>query len=161
LPLISAASLESTSDALTTCTCAEHHPDFLWQRKGTSKLDQLHKYLIGKDSSRSQPPAHYQLLEKNTTHLINHLSHWRESTLQEITQAAEITTQRLLPSSVAPEPHTPSRGMFITVEVSQPRGEHVSECPGTVRSHCRVEMGQGESFMGFPRQFTALFIHKN
>ncbi|CCO31291.1 Retrotransposon-derived protein PEG10 AltName: Full=Embryonal carcinoma differentiation regulated protein [Rhizoctonia solani AG-1 IB] len=36
--------------------------------------------------------------------------------LQEITQAVENTIQRLLPSSAAPEPHTPSRRTFITVE---------------------------------------------
>ncbi|CCO33418.1 hypothetical protein RSOLAG1IB_08432 [Rhizoctonia solani AG-1 IB] len=36
--------------------------------------------------------------------------------LQEITQAVEDTKQRLLPASAAPEPHTPSRRTFITVE---------------------------------------------
>ncbi|CEL54239.1 hypothetical protein RSOLAG1IB_11637 [Rhizoctonia solani AG-1 IB] len=36
--------------------------------------------------------------------------------LQEITQAVENTIQCLLPSSAAPEPHTPSRRTFITVE---------------------------------------------
>jgi hypothetical protein len=36
--------------------------------------------------------------------------------LQEITQAVENTIQRLLPSSAAPELHSPSRRMFITVE---------------------------------------------
>ncbi|CCO34987.1 Retrotransposable element Tf2 155 kDa protein type 3 [Rhizoctonia solani AG-1 IB] len=36
--------------------------------------------------------------------------------LQEITQAVENTIQRLLPSSAALEPHTPSRRTFITVE---------------------------------------------
>ncbi|CCO34025.1 Retrotransposable element Tf2 155 kDa protein type 2 [Rhizoctonia solani AG-1 IB] len=114
--LISAALLESTSDALTTRTCAEYRPDFLWQREDASKLDQLHKYLIGEDSSRSQHPALHQLLEKNTTHLINHLNCWKESMLQEITQAVENTIQRLLPSPAAPEPHTTSRRTFITVE---------------------------------------------
>ena len=44
--------------------------------------------------------------------------------------------------------------------MSQPRREHVSECLGRVRSHCEVEMGQGESFLGFPRQFTVLFYTK-
>ncbi|CCO34910.1 Retrotransposon-derived protein PEG10 AltName: Full=Embryonal carcinoma differentiation-regulated protein [Rhizoctonia solani AG-1 IB] len=36
--------------------------------------------------------------------------------LQEITQAVEDTIQRLLPVPAAPEPHTPSRRTFITVE---------------------------------------------
>ncbi|CCO33422.1 hypothetical protein BN14_07497 [Rhizoctonia solani AG-1 IB] len=115
-PRVSAASLESTSYALKTCTQAEYRPDFLWQCKDTSKLDQLHKHLIGKDSSRSQPSAPHQLLEKKTTHLINHLDHWKESMLQEITQAVENTIQRLIPSSAALEPHTTSRKMLITVE---------------------------------------------
>ncbi|CCO34380.1 Retrotransposon-derived protein PEG10 AltName: Full=Embryonal carcinoma differentiation regulated protein [Rhizoctonia solani AG-1 IB] len=71
---------------------------------------------MGKDSSRSQPPALHQLLEKNTTNLINRLDCWKQTMLQEITQAVENTIQRLLPSSAAPEPHTPSRRTFITVE---------------------------------------------
>ncbi|CCO34441.1 Retrotransposon-derived protein PEG10 AltName: Full=Embryonal carcinoma differentiation-regulated protein [Rhizoctonia solani AG-1 IB] len=116
LPLISAVSLESTSNAPTTRTRAEYRPDFLWQRKDASKLDQLHKYLIGKDSSRSQPPALHQLLEKNTNHLINHLDCWKQTMLQEITQAVEDTLQHLLPVPAVPELHTPSRRMFITVE---------------------------------------------
>jgi hypothetical protein len=36
--------------------------------------------------------------------------------LHEITQAVEDAIQRLLPVPAAPEPHTPSRRMFITVE---------------------------------------------
>jgi hypothetical protein len=39
----------------------------------------------------------------------------------------------------------------------QPRREHVSRCLGGLRSHWKVEMAQGESFLGFPRQFTVLF----
>jgi hypothetical protein len=115
-PLISAVFLESTFNAPTTHTLTEYCPDFLWQRKDASKLDQLHKYLIGKDSSRSQPPALHQLLEKNTNHLINHLNCWRQTMLQEITHAVEDTIQRPLPVPAAPEPHTPSRRTFITVE---------------------------------------------
>jgi hypothetical protein len=115
-PLISAVLLESNFDSPTTCTCAEYNPDFLWQRKDASKLDQLHKYLIGKESSRCQPPALHQLLEKNTNHLINHLNCWKQTMIQEITQAVEDTIQRLLPVPAAPEPHTPSRRTFITVE---------------------------------------------
>jgi hypothetical protein len=45
-------------------------------------------------------------------------------------------------------------------KMSQPMGEYVSECLERVRSHCEVEMGQGEVFLGFPRQFTALFYTK-
>ncbi|CCO32324.1 hypothetical protein RSOLAG1IB_10972 [Rhizoctonia solani AG-1 IB] len=105
-PLISALLLESTSDAPTTRTCAEYRPDFLCQRKD----------LIGKDSSCSQPPALHQLLEKNTNNFINHLDCWKQTMLQEITQAVEDTIQHLLPASAAPEPHTQSRRTFIMVE---------------------------------------------
>jgi hypothetical protein len=44
--------------------------------------------------------------------------------------------------------------------LSQPRGEHGSKSPGGLRLHWKVEIGQGELFLGFPRQFTALFYTK-
>jgi hypothetical protein len=49
---------------------------------------------------------------------------------------------------------TAKKGQFTML---QPRREHISECIGRVRLDCRVEMGQGELFLGFPRQSTALF----
>ncbi|CCO34419.1 hypothetical protein BN14_08517 [Rhizoctonia solani AG-1 IB] len=61
--------------------------------------------------------------------------------LQEITQAVEDTIQRLLPVTAAPEPHTPSRRTFITVE-DTPRAATGSGSSGNRDSLIPVKTGE-------------------
>ncbi|QRW24113.1 Retrotransposon-derived protein PEG10 [Rhizoctonia solani] len=84
IPSYTPATLEGPSDAPTSCTRVELRPEILWQQEDATKLDHLHRYLIGNNaSSRSQPPALHRLLEKNTGHLISHLDAWKQTMLQD------------------------------------------------------------------------------
>ncbi|GAB1526407.1 hypothetical protein RhiTH_009574 [Rhizoctonia solani] len=116
-PLITPATLEGPSNAPISCTRVELRPEILWQREDATKLDHLHRYLIGNNaSSRSQPPALHRLLEKNTGHLISHLDAWKQTMLQDVTQAVESAIQHLLTVPSSTDPHTPPRRVFTVIE---------------------------------------------
>ncbi|KAF8697568.1 hypothetical protein RHS03_07747, partial [Rhizoctonia solani] len=115
--LITPATLEGPSNAPTSCTRIKLRAEILWQQEDATKLDHLHRYLIGNDaSSRSQPPALHRLLEKNTGHLISHLDAWKQTMLQDVTQAVESAIQRLLTVPSSTDPHTPPRRVFTVID---------------------------------------------
>ncbi|GAB1526643.1 hypothetical protein RhiTH_009813 [Rhizoctonia solani] len=116
-PLITPAALEGPSDVPISCARVKLRPEILWQREDATKLNHLHRYLIGNDaSSRPQPPALHRLLEKNTGHLINHLDAWKQTMLQDVTQAVESAIQRLLTVPSSTDPHTPPRRVFTVID---------------------------------------------
>ncbi|GAB1525960.1 hypothetical protein RhiTH_009126 [Rhizoctonia solani] len=116
-PLITPATLEGPSNAPISCTRVKLRPEFLWQQEDATKLDHLQRYLIGDNaSSRSQPPALHRLLEKNTGHLISHLDAWKQTMLQDVTQAVESAIQRLLTAPSSTDPHTPPRRVFTVID---------------------------------------------
>ncbi|QRW25607.1 Retrotransposon-derived protein PEG10 [Rhizoctonia solani] len=116
-PLITPATLEGPSNAPISCTKVELHPEILWQQEDATKLNHLHRYLIGNNaSSRSQPPALHRLLGKNTGHLISHLDAWKQTMLQDVTQAVESAIQRLLTAPSSTDPHTPPRRVFTVID---------------------------------------------
>ncbi|QRW20008.1 Retrotransposon-derived protein PEG10 [Rhizoctonia solani] len=87
-PLITPAMLEGHANAPTSCRRVALHPEILWQQDDATKLNHLHRYLIGNNtSSRSQPPVLHRSLEKNTVHLIRCLDAWKQIMLQDVTQA--------------------------------------------------------------------------
>ncbi|QRW20508.1 Retrotransposon-derived protein PEG10 [Rhizoctonia solani] len=116
-PLITPATLEGPSNAPISCTRVKLHPEILWQQEDATKLNHLHRYLIGNNaSSRSQPLAFHRLLEKNTGHLISHLDAWKQTMLQDVTQAVESAIQRLLTAPSSTDPHTPPRRVFTVID---------------------------------------------
>ncbi|KAF8749893.1 hypothetical protein RHS01_09763 [Rhizoctonia solani] len=116
-PLITPATLEGPSNAPISCTRVKLRPEILWQQEDATKLNHLHRYLIGNNaSSRSQPPALHRLLEKNTGHLISHLDAWKQTMLQDVTQAVESAIQRLLTAPSSTDPHTPPRRVFTVID---------------------------------------------
>ncbi|KAF8669628.1 hypothetical protein RHS04_08699 [Rhizoctonia solani] len=116
-PLITPATLEGPSNAPTSCTRVKIRPEILWQQEDATKLNHLHRYLIGDNaSSRSQPPALHRLLEKNTVHLISCLDAWKQTMLQDVTQAVESAIQRLLTVPSSTDPHTPPRRVFTVID---------------------------------------------
>ncbi|GAB1525961.1 hypothetical protein RhiTH_009127 [Rhizoctonia solani] len=116
-PLITPATLEGPSDAPISHTRVKLHPEILWQKEDATKLNHLHRYLIGDNaSSRSQPPALHRVLEKNTWHLISHLVAWKQTMLQDVTQAVESAIQRLLTVPSSTDPHTPPRRVFTVID---------------------------------------------
>ncbi|KAF8700605.1 hypothetical protein RHS03_06607, partial [Rhizoctonia solani] len=115
--LITPATLEEPSNTPTSCTRVKLHPEILWQQEDATKLNHMHGYLIGNDaSSRSQLPALHRLLEKNTGHLISHLDAWKQTMLQDVTQAVESAIQRLLTVPSSTDPHTPPRRVFTVID---------------------------------------------
>ncbi|GAB1526615.1 hypothetical protein RhiTH_009784 [Rhizoctonia solani] len=116
-PLITPATLEGPSNTPISCTRVKLCPEILWQQEDATKLNHLHRYLIGNNaSSRSQPPALHRLLEKNTGHYISHLDVWKQTMLQDVTQAVESAIQRLLTAPSSTDPHTPPRGVFTVID---------------------------------------------
>ncbi|QRW25148.1 Retrotransposon-derived protein PEG10 [Rhizoctonia solani] len=116
-PIITPATLEGPSDAPISRTQVKLRPEILWQQEDATKLDHLHRYLISNNaSSRSQPPALHRLLEKNTEHLISHLGAWKQTMLQDVTQAVESAIQRLLTAPSSTDPHTPPRRVFTVID---------------------------------------------
>ncbi|QRW17997.1 Retrotransposon-derived protein PEG10 [Rhizoctonia solani] len=116
-PLTTPATLEGPSNAPTSCTRVTLHPEILWQQEDATKLNHLHRYLIGNNaSSRSPPPALHRLLEKNTGHLISHLDAWKQTMLQDVTQAVESAIQHLLTAPSSTDPHTPPRRVFTVID---------------------------------------------
>ncbi|KAF8694649.1 Retrotransposon gag protein, partial [Rhizoctonia solani] len=116
-PLITPATLEGPSNAPISCSRVKLCPEILWQQEDATKLNHLHRYLIGNNaSSRLQPPALHRLLEKNTGHLISHLDAWKQTMLQDVTQTVESAIQCLLTAPSSTDPHTPPRRVFTVID---------------------------------------------